>query len=87
MKQETQIRNLAALAARKAHLEAVRRLQLALTLELRAAGMGGRADAALRILDEEIENVENAVSTSYDNQLFTLTEAAAERDSAEEPAQ
>jgi len=73
VKHETQIRNLAALAARKAHLEAVRRLQLALTLELRAAGMGGRADAALTALNSEIGALEDEIGTEHDEQLFILT--------------
>lgn len=65
---------LAAMGQAKAHLEAVRRLQLAFTKELQAAGVKGvDVTNALSMLNTLIGQREDAVDTAFDNALFDLT--------------
>ncbi|EDY2030090.1 hypothetical protein GTB64_004532 [Salmonella enterica] len=72
--QETNVRNLAALGQAKAHLEAVRRMQLAFEKELQAAGVkGADVTAALASLNSLITAREDQVSTDFDDVLFDLT--------------
>ncbi|HHA3594165.1 TPA: hypothetical protein ACODIZ_003693 [Salmonella enterica subsp. enterica serovar Newport] len=67
-------RTLGAMAQAKAHIEAVRRLQLAFTKELQAAGVKGiDVNNALSMINTLIGEREDAVGTAYDDALFDLT--------------
>ncbi|ECZ5235265.1 hypothetical protein AH156_19935 [Salmonella enterica subsp. enterica serovar Enteritidis] len=69
-----QARTLAAMAQQKAHLEAVRRLQLAFTKELQAAGVkGADLNNALSMINTLVGEREDIVGTEYDEVLFQLT--------------
>ena len=69
-----QARTLAALAQQKAHIEAVRRLQLAFTKELQAAGIkGADLNNALSMVYTLIGEREDTVGTEYDETYFQLT--------------
>lgn len=75
MTKSAQIRNLAALAQRRAHIDAVRRLQTALLQELRSAGIrGADVDGALVTLNQAISAFEEVVGANYDDQLFALVD-------------
>ena len=69
-----QARTLAAMAQQKAHLEAVRRLQLAFTKELQAAGIKGvDLSNALSMVNTLIGEREDVVGAEYDEVLFQMT--------------
>lgn len=68
---KTQMNNFASLAKKKAHLEAVRRLQLALELELRDAGVKG-LNAELAKINATIGFYEDSIGGQYDNALFEM---------------
>lgn len=71
-----QARELARLAKQKAHLEAVRRLQLAFELELRDCGCRGEElNSALATINSAIGFMEDKVGGEYDNVLFNMEEA------------
>lgn len=68
-----QVNNLARLAKQKAHLEAVRRLQLAFEQELRDAGVKGPdVQEALGKLNAAIGFTEDKIGGEYDNTLFEM---------------
>lgn len=62
---------LARVAVQKGHIEAVRRLQLALELELRAAGVKGINEELAKI-NAVIGFYEDSIGGQYDNILFEL---------------
>lgn len=70
---EQKIRELAATSQQKAHLEAVRRLQLALVQEMRSAGIKG-VDQQLADINARIGFYEDSVGGRFDNALFELTQ-------------
>lgn len=70
---EKQIRELAAVAQQKAHLEAIRRLQIALVQEMHSAGIKG-AEEPLSEINARIGFYEDSVGGRYDNALFELTQ-------------
>lgn len=72
---EIKIRELSAVSQQKAHIEAIRRLQLALMQELRSAGVQG-IDRALSEVNAAIKAREDEVGTQFDNALFELTTGA-----------
>lgn len=64
---------LAALAQKKAHLSAVRRLQIAFEQELRDAGVRGQdVNEALGKLNAAIGFYEDSVGGQFDNTLFEM---------------
>lgn len=69
---ETKIRELAAVAQQKAHLEAIRRIQLALVQEMHSAGIKG-VEQPLAEINARIGFYEDSVGGRYDNALFELT--------------
>ena len=73
MSMKKKANELARLATMKGHLEAVRRLQLAFEMELRAAGVRGQDVAqALAVLNANIGFSEDKVGGEYDNTLFEM---------------
>lgn len=69
-----QVRRLASLSQSKAHIEAVRRLQLAFEKELHAAGVKGvDVNGALALINSAIGAREDVVGTDYDDVYFELT--------------
>lgn len=67
--QEKLIRELAATAQQKAHIEAVRRLQLAFIQEMNAAGIKG-VDKQMAEINATISFYEDSVGGRFDNALF-----------------
>lgn len=74
MTEAQKARALAGIAQQKAHIDAVRRLQLAFEKELQAAGVRGEAvRAALATLNSEIGRCEDEAGTVFDDLLFEMT--------------
>lgn len=71
MSMKKKANDLARIAKQKGHIEAVRRLQLALELEMRDAGIKG-VDAELAKLNATIGFYEDSIGGQYDNVLFEL---------------
>lgn len=64
---------LARVAVQKGHIEAVRRLQQAFELELRAAGVKGEeVNKALAVINANIGFYEDKIGGDYDNALFEM---------------
>lgn len=64
---------LARVAVQKGHIEAVRRLQQAFELELRAAGVKGEElNKALSVINANIGFYEEKIGSEYDNVLFEM---------------
>lgn len=73
MSMKKKANDLARVAVQKGHIEAVRRLQQAFELELRAAGVKGEeVNKALAIINANIGFYEDKISGEYDNALFEL---------------
>lgn len=73
MSMKNKVHNLARIAKQKGHIEAVRRLQLALELELKAAGVRGEdVNKALATLNANIGFYEDSIGGQYDNALFEM---------------
>lgn len=73
MSMKKKANELARLATQKGHIEAVRRLQLAFEMELRAAGVKGQDVAqALAVINANIGFYEDKIGGEYDNALFEI---------------
>lgn len=73
MSMKKKANDLARVAVQKGHIEAVRRLQQAFELELRAAGVKGVAvNEALAIINANIGFYEDKIGGEYDNALFEM---------------
>lgn len=73
MSMKKKANELARVAVQKGHIEAVRRLQQAFELELRAAGVKGVAvNEALAIINANIGFYEDKIGGEYDNALFEM---------------
>ena len=73
MSMKKKANDLARVAVQRGHIEAVRRLQQAFELELRAAGVKGVAvNEALAIINANIGFYEDKISGEYDNALFEM---------------
>jgi hypothetical protein len=76
MSMKKKANDLARVAVQKGHIEAVRRLQQAFELELRAAGVKGVAvNEALAIINANIGFYEDKIGGEYDNALFEMEES------------
>lgn len=90
---EQQIYEIASLAQRKAHIESIRRLQLALQQELNAAGIHNflsdtckdRYQNSMNDLNVAIGEAEWIVGNQYDDKLFKLTSEAAVIEESKKP--
>ncbi|ARB11593.1 hypothetical protein CB7_119 [Pectobacterium phage vB_PatM_CB7] len=73
MSMKKKANDLARVAVQKGHVEAVRRLQQAFELELRAAGVKGEeVNKALAIINANIGFYEDKIGGEYDNALFEM---------------
>lgn len=90
---EQQIYEITALAQRKAHIESIRRLQVALEQELNSAGIHNflndswkeRYKNSLNDLNVAIGEAEWVVGNQYDDKLFKLTSEAAVIEESQKP--
>lgn len=71
MSMKKKANDLARIAVQKGHIEAVRRLQQAFELELRAAGVKG-LNIELAQINSVIGFYEDKISGEYDNALFEM---------------
>lgn len=71
MSTKNKANELARIAKQKGHIEAVRRLQLALELELRDAGVKG-LNIELAQINSVIGHYEVSIGAQYDDALFEL---------------
>lgn len=73
MSMKKKANDLVRVAVQKGHIEAVRRLQQAFELELRAAGVKGEeVTKALAVINANIGFYEDKIGGEYDNALFEL---------------
>lgn len=73
MSMKKKANDMARVAVQKGHIEAVRRLQQAFELELRAAGVKGEeVNKALAIINANIGFYEDKIGGEYDNALFEM---------------
>lgn len=73
MSMKKKANDLARVPVQEGHIEAVRRLQQAFELELRAAGVKGEeVNKALAIINADIGFYEDKIGGEYDNALFEM---------------
>ncbi len=71
MSMKKKANDLARIAKQKGHIEAVRRLQMALELEMRDAGIKG-LNVELAQINSVIGFYEDSIGGQYDNALFEM---------------